>query len=94
MRGDVLWETILGPLVLHLLDTLFPSYGFLDTFSRSSIRASSLTTDWQAATMPKATITLDVAQSSNVLLNHATQLAFQVQLVIHMIIDPSDFVVR
>jgi len=66
----------------HILDALLTSNRFTDTFAGTSVRPSTLTSNWEPASVTQTAITLDVSQPSDVLRDLASQLTFDQKLFV------------
>ncbi len=81
-------------LVALILDTLFPGDGLLDPLAGTGIRLGPLSAAWQAATMTQAPVARDRLQTTDVIQNLTTQLAFDCVVVVQCHVDPLNVVFR
>ena len=78
--------------MLGVLYALLAGDGLLATLSSSGISLRSLSAYGQTSTMPKAAITLNLAKTSNILLNLPPKRAFNSVILIQMVGDAAHFI--
>lgn len=80
-------------LPAHFLHALLACHRLAGTLASASVRAGTLTTDWQASTMAEATEAGDVTQTSDILLDFTAKEAFYLEIVFEHLGDSGEFII-